>query len=167
MAKYSVKIVEKICSLIREDSYTIAEICNIIGINKDTYYTWLKDKPDFSVAIKKAQGEFDELMIIEAKKSLVKMVKGYTVQEKRTVTQDTGRKSEDGKPIVKVKEHSVVDKHYQPVPAAVFFTLTNRDPDNWKNKQDNTISGEVGIKSNLEHLSNEELRDIIDGKETK
>lgn len=162
MAKYSKKIVERICELISTDSYTIAEICQQVGISKETYYQWLKTKSDFSDAIKKAEDEFNDLMKAEAKKSLVKLVKGFTVQEKRTVTADTGKKDENGKPIVKVKEHAVIDKHYPPNTAAVIFTLTNRDPDNWKNRQENKLSGEIGIKSNLENLSDDELRKIID-----
>jgi len=90
------------------------------------------------------------------------MIQGYTVQEKRTVTADTGKKDDEGKAIVKVKEHTVIDKHYQPVPSAIYFTLTNRDPDNWKHRQENSISGEIGIKSALENLSDDELRKIID-----
>ena len=164
MAKYNKQIVEHICELISADSYTIAEICEKVGITKDTYYKWLKTKSDFSDSIKKAQDRFSEFLVVEAKRSLVKMVKGYTVQEKRTVTADAGKKGEDGKPIVKIKEHIVTEKHYQPVAAAVFFTLTNRDPDNWKHRQENAISGEIGIKSALENLSDEELQDIVDGK---
>lgn len=94
------------------------------------------------------------------------MIKGYTVQEKRTVTADTGKKDDNGKPIVKVKEHVVTDKHYQPNPTLVIFALTNRDPDNWKNRQENKLSGEVGIKSSLESLSDEELKKIVDGDGT-
>ena len=164
MAKYNKQTVERICALISTDSYTIAEICEKVGISKDTYYKWLKTKPDFSDSIKKAQDRFNDMLVVEAKRSLVKMVKGYTAQEKRTVTADSGKKDDDGKPIVKIKEHVVTDKVFQPVPAAVFFTLTNRDPDNWKHRQENAISGEIGIKSALENLSDEELQDIVDGK---
>ncbi|MDL2326647.1 hypothetical protein LJC67_06190 [Bacteroidales bacterium OttesenSCG-928-A14] len=53
MAKYSKKIVDAICSLIKADSYTIAKICKNVGILKDTYYSWLKAKTDKSDTIKK------------------------------------------------------------------------------------------------------------------
>lgn len=165
--KYSKDIVNKICSLIREDSYTIAEICSIVGINKDTFYKWKETKSDFSDSIKKAQNDFDEMLVAEAKKSLVKMIKGYTEQEKKTVTVDTGKRDDNNKPIIRVKEHSVIDKHYQPNPTLIIFTLTNRDSDNWKNKQDNNISGDVTLKSDLEHMSDEQLQNIVDGKEDK
>lgn len=163
MAKYNKNIVEKIANLIREDSYTIAELCGKVNISKDTYYRWLAQKADFSDAIKKAEEDFNALIIVEAKRSLIKLIKGYTVQEKKTVTADTGKKDDEGKPIIRVKEHSVVDKHYQPNTAAVIFALTNRDPANWKNRLNNEMSGEVAIKSDLEKMSDEELQRIVDG----
>lgn len=162
--KYNKKIVERICELMSVDSYTVAEICEMVGISERAYYEWQSKYADFADAIKKAQDKFDELMISEAKKSLVKMVQGYTVDETRTVTADTGKKDDNGKPIVKVKEHIVTKKHYQPNPTLIIFTLVNRDPDNWKNRQENKLSGEIGIKSNLENLSDEELQNIVDGK---
>lgn len=163
MAKYNKTIVEKIADLIRGDSYTIAEICEKVNISKDTYYRWLAHKADFSDAIKKAEDDFNSLIIVEAKRSLIKLIKGYTVQEKKTVTGDTGKKDEEGKPVIKVKEHTVTEKHYQPNTAAVIFALTNRDPEHWKNKLNNEVSGEVTIKSDLEKLSDEELEKIING----
>lgn len=165
MAKYNKKIVNKIATLISEDSYTISEICEKVNIHKSTYYDWINSKPDFSDAIKKAEEEFNDTIIVEAKKSLMKLVKGYTAQEKKTTTQDTGKKDENDKPIVKVKEHTVTEKHYQPNTAAVIFALTNRDPDNWKNRYNSDVSAEVSIKSDLDKLSDKELEQIIDGED--
>lgn len=145
MAKYSKKIVNHICYLIRKDSYTIAEICSLVGISESTYHEWKTSKPEFSESVKKASNDFDEMIVAEAKKSLVKLIKGYTVQEKRTVTGDSDKKDEvTGKPIVKVKEHTVIDKHIQPNVAATIFALVNRDPDNWKNKQNTELTGKDG-----------------------
>lgn len=164
MAKYNQKIVNRICDLISKDSYTIAEICEKVKISESTYYEWLKTKSEFSEAIKKAQDKLTQDLLIECNRSLVKLIRGYTIQEKKTVTADTGRKDENDKPIVKVKEHSVIEKYYPPSLGAIIHFQTNRDPDNWKNRQENKLSGEVGIKSNLENLSDEDLQNIIDGK---
>jgi transposase-like protein len=144
MAKYDKKTVKRICDLIARDSYTVDEICEKVGIANSTYFAWMNEKPEFSESIKKARDKFDELIASEAKKSLVKLIQGYTVQEKKTVTVDTGKKDDDGKPIMRVKEHSVTDKHYQPVTAAVIFALTNRDPERWKNRQTNEHTGKDG-----------------------
>lgn len=144
MAKYSTELTEKICSLIRADSYTIAEICEIVGIAESTFYKWKDSVMEFSEAIKKAQEESKGFFATEAKKSLLKLVQGYTIEEKRTVTVDSGKKSEDGKPIVKVKEHTTVSKYVAPNPTAIIFTLTNCDPMNWKNRQSAEFTGKDG-----------------------
>lgn len=113
---------------------------------------------------KKAQDKLTQDLLVECSRSLVKLIKGHTVEEKKTVRSDTGKKDENDKPIVKVKEHSVVEKYYPPNLGAIIHFQTNRDPDNWKNRQENKHSGEIGIKSNLENLSDEDLQNIINGK---
>lgn len=161
MAKYTKELLEKICSLIKEDSFTIAEICINVGISERSFYDWQTKYAEFADSIKRAREDFNSLLIVECKKSLIKKIRGYTIQEKKTITADTGKLTEDGKPIVKVKEHSVTDKHFQPDTAAIIFTLCNRDPDNWKNRQENNITGDMTLKSELEKRSDEELENII------
>ncbi|MDR2764335.1 MAG: hypothetical protein LBB90_04825 [Tannerella sp.] len=144
MAKYDKKIVERICHLISTDSYTIEEICKDVRISKDTFYDWKKRKSDFSDAIKKAEKEFNELVAAEAKKSLMKKIRGYTEQEKKTTSVDTGKRSKDGKPVFRVKEHVVTDKHFQPDTTAIIFALTNREPEKWKNRVNSELTGRDG-----------------------
>lgn len=173
MAKYSAELIEKICSLIRADSYTIAEICKIVGIAESTFYEWKDSKADFPEAIKKAQEECRGFFATEAKKSLLKLVQGFTVEERRTVTADTGKKSEDGKPIVKVKEHTTVTKYVAPNPTAIIFTLTNCDAENWKNRQSAELTGKGGkdlippdMKKNVDSMTPAEIAKYVckDGK---
>ena len=40
MAKYNRKVVERIVGLLKSDSYTIAEICQQVGISPATYHRW-------------------------------------------------------------------------------------------------------------------------------
>lgn len=134
MAKYSKMLVSRISELMSSDTYTIAEICEMVGISKDTFYQWKKNKPDFSDAIKKAEEERMNFFVAEAKKSLLKKIQGYTVQEKHT----TYTSDKQGKP--QIKEQKNVDKHYQPDTAAIIFTLTNGDSDNWKNRQNTDVT---------------------------
>lgn len=144
MAKYNKRIVDAICSHIRADSYTIAEICRMVGISEDTYYTWKKTKPEFSESIKKAEESFKKDILVECKRSLRKLITGYTVQEKKTITVDSGRKDEKGKPIPKIKEQAIVEKHIQPSLGAIIHYQTNQDPDNWKNKHSTEVTGRDG-----------------------
>ncbi len=143
MAKYNKRIVKNICSLIKRDSYTIAEICSQTGINIDTYYDWLKNKPEFSEAIKKAKGEYDEFIAAEAKKSLLKKIQGYTVQEKKVVMVESKDKDESGKSKPKIKEQTIIDKYYQPDTAAIIFTLTNKLPEEYQNRYSADVSAKL------------------------
>ena len=144
MAKYSAELTERICSLIRADSYTIAEICQQVGIAERTFYEWKSENAEFADAIKKAQEDLKAFLAVEAKKSLLKLVQGFTVEEKRTVSVDTGKKNDEDKPIVKIKEHTTVTKYVAPNPTAIIFTLTNCDTENWKNRQSAEITGKGG-----------------------
>lgn len=166
MAKYSKSIVRKITSLIKTDSYTIAEICKIVGINEDTYYTWKKTKHEFSESIKKAEDTRMEYFAAEAKKSLLKLIQGYTVQEKKTVTVDSGKKDPTGKSIPKIKEQVTIEKHFQPSVAATIFALTNAEQDNWKNRQNSEVTGKGG-KDLFTGITDEQLQERISELERK
>lgn len=161
MAKYSKKMVDKICSLISKDSYTVVEICNIVGIHKDTYYHWLETKNDFSDAIKIAKEEYTKTVLEECNKSLRKLITGYTVQEKKVITVDSGKKNPNGTPIPKIKEQTIIDKHIQPSLGAIIHFQTNNDPENWKNKQSTEVTGKDGKPLIPEPITIE----IIDNRE--
>lgn len=143
MAKYSKKRVNHICSLISKDSYTIVELCSLSGINVDTYYDWLHNKTEFSEAVRSAQEEFDKLIVAEAKKSMMKKIVGYTVQEKKIVYNE-GRPDAEGKTKPRIKEQTIIDKHFQPDTGMIIFALCNKDSENYKNKQSNEVTGAGG-----------------------
>ena len=164
--KYNKKIAEKICSLIATDTYTVAEVCRMVKINPDTYYTWVKEYSEFSESIKKAEAERTAFFVAEAKKSLLKKIQGYTVQEKHVITVGSGKFDVNGREIPRIKEQKVVDKHYQPDTAAIIFTLTNGEPENWKNRQNNEVTGKDG-KDLFAQLTDEELDAKISDLEKK
>lgn len=66
----------------------------------------------------------------------------------------------------KIKEKTIVKKHIQPDTAAIIFTLTNGNPDRWKNRQDSNISGLTPV-SKFEGMTDEQLEDFIYGEKQK
>lgn len=147
MAKYSKKIVNEICELIKKDSYTTIEICRHIDISEETYYKWLREKPEFSESIKEAQLEWRKTLAFEAKRSLRKLVNGFDFDETQTIYVDSGVLDENNKPKPKVKEQRIIKKHIFPNLGAVTFALTNAGIDideNWKNTQSNELTGKDG-----------------------
>lgn len=155
MSKYCPEIVKSICDLIEKDSYTDKEICEQVGISESIYYEWKAEKAEFSELLKKAEQKFLKSIATAARKSLVKKVEGYTVQEKRTVYASEVVK---GKSTPRIKEQTITDKHYQPDTVAIIFALCNQDSENFKNKQSTEIGG-IGGKPLFpeRQLTDEEL----------
>lgn len=148
--KYNKKVAERILAMIRADTYTITEVCNNVGISRQTFYNWLNDNPEFAQAVEDANNELLDKMNIEAKKSLMKKIKGYDVIETHVTTVP----GKDGNPVI--KEQKNVKKHIAADTAAIIFTLTNCDPDNWKNRHSSEITGKNG-KDLLANKTDEEL----------
>lgn len=161
MAKFSKKTVNKIVGLVKSDTYTIAEICRQVGITPKTYHQWVNDYPDFADAIELAKEERMQFFVQEAKKSLLKKIQGYEVTETKVVTIPGKKKDEKGNPKPEIKEQTTTKKHIQADTAAIIFTLTNGDPDHWRNRQSTEVTGKDG-KDLFANKTDEELDNEIE-----
>ena len=65
------------------------------------------------------------------------MVLGFDYEEIKTES-STGK---DGKTVI--TKTTKTTKHVAPNPTAIIFALTNRDPENWKNRQTTDITANV------------------------
>ena len=155
MAKYGKKIVYKIVGLIKSDTYTIAEICRQVGITPKTFHQWKEEHPEFGQMIVDAKAERMQMFVIEAKKSLLKKIQGYEVTE----TAVTTIPDKNGKPTI--KEQKTTKKHIQADTAAIIFTLTNGDPEHWRNRQTTEVTGKDG-KDLFASKTDEELAKDIE-----
>lgn len=167
MAKYGKKIVESIVRLISSDTYTITEVCRQVGITTKTYHEWVGEHPEFAEAVERAKEERMQFFVAEAKKSLLKKIQGYTVDETKVVTipgKEIDLKTKMPKP--KIKEQTTTKKHIAPDTAAVIFTLTNGEPTTWRNRQTNEVTGKDG-KDLFKQMTDEELDEKINELERK
>lgn len=139
MKKCDNKTTEHILSLIRSDTYSIAEICKMAHISRATFYNWQKENPAFAHAISEAREQLRQMLVCEAEKSLLKKVQGYTVDEIKVKT--VPGRDENGEPVQKVLEQTTITKHIPPDTTAIIFTLTNREPETWKSRYVSEVSG--------------------------
>lgn len=160
MAKYNKKTVERMVELVKSDTYTIAEICRQVGITSKTYHQWMNDYPEFAEAIEQAKQERIQFFVMEAKKSLLKKIQGYDVTETHVTTVP----DKDGKP--QIKEQKNVKKHVAADTAAIIFTLTNGDPEHWRNRQTTEVTGKDG-KDLFADKTDEELDNAIEEMKRK
>ena len=136
--KYGKEITDKICTLFETDSYTVREICEINDITETTYYEWMNVHSEFSEAIKRAKEVYQAKRLKECEKSLNKLVEGYEYEEVTTEYKIVGDSD------VPIGNKKIVKKHVAPNLGAIIHYQTNKDPQNWKNKQstDVTTNGE-------------------------
>lgn len=55
MKKYNKRIAERILAMIRSDTYTITELCNNVGISRQTFYNWQMIIPNLPKPLKMLQ----------------------------------------------------------------------------------------------------------------
>lgn len=155
-SKYTKKIADSIERLIidKEDTLTQSRMCAIVGISVDTLDRWKKNNAEFAERIKIAKENAEmvrrERILLLCDDKLEKLIEGYDYEEKRTVTIDDGA----GKP--KIKEQTITKKHITPSLGAIIHYQTNKDPRNWKNRQNNEVTGKDG-KDLFAGLKDEEL----------
>ena len=144
MAKYCDEIVQEICGYIR-DGDTQEAAYEKAGIGKETFYGWMREKTDFSDAIRAAKKDFLRNQYKDAVQSLYKRATGYDVEEPEIIYGD-----KDGKPYIKQKK--VRTKHIPADPQALKFLLTNLYPDDWQDKQKNELTGSLSNRVQIEYV---------------
>jgi len=133
--KYSEELIEKICRHLKQGA-TITSTCQAIGISRETFYDWMKKKPDVSDTIKKAMAIPDKKVENALFKSATM---GHRYKEKEFKAVAVGEK-------IKMIPLKTVTKIIPPNVTAQIFYLKNRQPDEWSDKQDIEHSGDLNIK---------------------
>lgn len=101
---------------------TEKQVCENLGISKDAFYKYKKEKAEFNELIKKSR----QSLVIQLRGALVKRALGYTYEEKRKTTGI----DPDGRSYIK---NETTEKNMPPDVAALNLCLKNYDPDNWAN----------------------------------
>lgn len=121
---------------------SIKSFCDAMGIDKGTYYQWMK-KATFSTAIKKANETFRQTSVEEIKNALIQKALGYKTSKSKLTEKGV---SVDGKMTTKEAVRITEDVTYPPDTGAAIFVLTNLDPDNWKNRKFEELDGSLEVQ---------------------
>lgn len=145
-------------NLIRIESWarmglTNEQIAKNIGVNADTFYTWLKKYPEISESIKKGKAPID----FEVENALFKRAIGYEYEEVETIIEEI-----DGKQRKRIKK---IKKVALPETSAMIFWLKNRKPKEWR-KLNPVVEAKLNAETEkllkeAESLSNESTGDVI------
>lgn len=121
------------------------QIANEIGIHPSTLYDWQKKYPEIAEALKKGKDVIDR----QVENALLKRALGYEYEE---ITQERALKKDvKGKPMTDLHGFPVyemvmtkkVKKEVVPDTTAQIFWLKNRKPEQWRDKRDVSVDGNI------------------------
>jgi hypothetical protein len=119
------------------DGLTDKQISHNMGVAWSTLKIWKTRFPALTDALRKGKEVVDR----EVENALYKRALGYWVTETKTTTLPDGA--------VKVEE---IRKHVAPDTTAQIFWLKNRKPDQWREKNDLTLTPSNGVLESLMEL---------------
>jgi hypothetical protein len=117
------KQAEKICLLGATDEF----LADYFEVNVSTLSEWKVKHPEFREAIKKGKDDAD----LKVAESLYNRACGYSHKEEK-VFNNQGE----------IVTHETT-KHYAPDPTALIFWLKNRQPKQWRDKQELDVNAKV------------------------
>ena len=133
-------------------------------VSHQTFYRRLKEDNEFFEKVKKAEQEYqnwyDSQLVVDGKRSLLELVRGYEWDE---TTTETGLVN--GKMVV--TKTKVVHRKAAPNPTAIIFALCNRAPGEWSNKHIQELTGKLttentGSGISLANVPDSLLAQVID-----
>lgn len=112
------------------DGITIEEICQKMGIRRNTYYSWVKQYKEFADAVNTSR----ELVDYKVENALLKAALGYKTKEIKVTL---GKKIFNGETVEMLKETTT--KEVAPNVTACLAWLNNRKHDQWKRNRDKVM----------------------------
>ena len=121
------------------DGYTKEQMAKEIGISPPTFYKWIERYPEIAEATVKQGQSIDR----EVEQSLLRSALGYEVKEYEIIKDKHGN-------VIKEIEYQ---RHIPPSNTAMVFWLKNRRPNEWRDRKEFELSGEVGLVQIIDDIS--------------
>lgn len=150
MAKYNRTILKQIVTM-TEDGHSIVEICAAVGIARETYFDWKKNKPDFSDKIKAAEGKRWELRRTSLEPALKKLIEGFEVEYIETTAEQDGFQQDGTTPKYRIVSQTKKKKIFPPNQAIVTKMLEALEPGRFRS--DSTLNLNVKTISEMTQFS--------------
>lgn len=149
IGKYEEKSVEILTYL--SQGYTNKAACEKASINECTFYEWLNTKPNFSKSVQAARQLGDKVRVADVEASLLDLAKGFEYEEVRTEYES--KMNDNGDYVPTIKKQVRTKKRVVPSTEAIKFYLTNKAPEEWKNRIDNNQTGSIVTDLKITHVS--------------
>lgn len=143
------------------DGLTDEQIASNMGITRKTLAEWKTKYGDICDTLKRGKAVVD----IQVENALLKRALGYSYDEvtrERVLDYDPSTCQVVGSHMEITK---TVKKEVQGDTTAQIFWLKNRRPEQWRDKRDVSVEGEISTNNPFKGLSTDELRKLIESEE--
>lgn len=143
------------------DGLTDEQIASNIGITRKTLAEWKTKYSDICDTLKRGKAVVD----IQVENALLKRALGYSYDEvtrERVLDYDPSTDQIVGSHMEITK---TVKKEVHGDTTAQIFWLKNRRPEQWRDKRDVSVEGEISTNNPFKGLSTDELRKLIESEE--
>lgn len=140
MAKYAEQS-PKILSFL-EDGFTNKDAAEKAGVSEAQFYEWMAKKTEFAELVKRARAIGEKKSIAKVKQSLLDLALGFEYEEVATEYESKPNPDPQAKdkyiPVIK-KQRRIKKRVVQSIEAIRFY-LSNKCPEEWKNRSDGNIN---------------------------
>ena len=122
------------------------------GINETTLYEWIATKPEFSKSFKEAQQVGDKVRVNSVESALLDVARGFEYEEVRT-EYESKLNPATGQYEPTIKKQVRPKKRVVPQTEAIKFYLTNKSPEEWKNRVEQNTTGNLATNLQIKMVS--------------
>lgn len=150
MAKYA-EAAPKILELI-EQGATYKDAAEQVGIGETTFYRWLEEKGEFRESVKRAKETGTLKAVAKVEATLLQLAIGYEYEDVRTeYGSELNQKTGKYEPVIKKQVRT--KKTVPPSTEAIKFYLTNKAPEEWKNRLEQNNTGTLATDLRVNFVS--------------
>ena len=168
MAGAKGKYVEKAPEILKyiSQGYSNKDAAEKAGISQETFYTWLETKSEFSESFKEAKKQGDKVRINSVESALLDVARGFEYEEVKT-EYESQLNPATGKYEPTIKKQVRTKKRVVPSTEAIKFYLSNKAPEEWKNRIEQNNTGDLVTDLRIQHVSKNPDDDVFPSSESE
>ena len=146
--------------------YSNKDAAEKAGISQETFYTWLETKSEFSESFKEAKKQGDKVRINSVESALLDIARGFEYEEVKT-EYESQLNPATGKYEPTIKKQVRTKKRVVPNSEAIKFFLTNKAPEEWKNRIEQNNTGDLVTDLRIQHVNKNPDDDVFPSSESE
>ena len=148
--KYAEKAVEVLRYI--SEGHSNKDAAQKAGISEALLYEWLNTKVEFLESFKEAKKQGDKVRINSVESALLDVARGFEYEEVRT-EYESKLNPATGQYEPTIKKQVRTKKRVVPQTEAIKFYLTNKAPEEWKNRVEQNTTGNLATDLQIRMVS--------------